>query len=304
MRLYPLLPLLLMFAACTPVDAPAGSPAPSAATTGSGPSPKPGLSASPAISPVAAPSVAASPRPAAADSSQPVATPDVQLASGGPWRDFDRGGGNNIVSADNSGDGRFRARGNADLDRIRGDNVSPANVAQAHAHCTDCQTIAAAVQIVIYRRGAATVAPVNRAVAVNEDCTRCVTIARAIQYVIPVDNLNDVPSEVNELVRRVNREADYFERIKDLDKTDPREAQQRLNQLEADFTTLQQYVSDMVDEKEDATTPTPSPAASPGLTPTAPAAATPAAGTDSSTPSPNRTPATVLPASSPTARSN
>jgi hypothetical protein len=320
MRLSPVLPLLFLLAGCTPVDSPSGTPAPSAATTASGPSPKPGLSASPAISPVAAPSVAASPRPvAAADTGQPAAVANIQLDSAGSWREFDRGGGRNVVSADNTSDGRFRARGNAELDRIHGDDVTPVNLAQAHARCTDCQTIAAAVQIVVYKRGASSVAPLNRAEAVNEDCTRCVTVARAIQYVIPVDSLNEIPPEVNELVRRVNREADYFERIKDLDKTDPHEAEARLNQLEADFTTLQQYLSDMVDEKEAATTPTPSPAASPGptissqaspgptTTPqasprpsiTAQASVTPTA-TSSSTPGLSRAAATVLPAGSPT----
>ena len=72
----------------------------------------------------------------------------------------------------------------------------------------------------VYRRGATVVAPVNRAVAVNENCTRCVTIARALQYVIPVDDCREVPREINELVRRVDLEARYFERIRDLDDVD------------------------------------------------------------------------------------
>ena len=163
---------------------------------------------------------------------------DIQLQSLGSWRDFDRGGGNNVVNADNDRDGRFRARGNAELDRIRGDEVRPTNMAQAHASCTDCQTIAVAVQVAVYRRGASVLAPVNCAVAVNDTCTRCVTIARALQYVIPVDDLREVPREVNALVRRVDQEAGYFERIRDLDDANPREAEERLNGLETDFAML------------------------------------------------------------------
>ena len=87
--------------------------------------------------------------------------------------------------------------------------------------------------MVVYRRGATTIAPLTRAVAVNDACTRCVTIARALQWVIPVDDVRAVPRQVAELVRRVDREAYYFERIHDLDDVDPREAQARLNQLEA-----------------------------------------------------------------------
>jgi putative peptide zinc metalloprotease protein len=222
-------------------------------------------------------------------------------ASVGSWQEFERGGGRNVVRVDNDHDGRFRARGNAELDRIRGDDVSPANIAEAHAQCTDCQTIAVAVQVAVYRRGAPVIAPVNRAVALNIECTRCVTVARAIQYVIPVDDFREVPREVNELVRRVDREANYFEHIKDLDKMDPREAEGRLNQLVADFALLQQYLNDMIDRREDSTSPTPSPPPSPSPSTTA-GAVTPTVVSSTSTPAPSLTSVPVLPVSSPTAR--
>ena len=51
-----------------------------------------------------------------------------------------------MVTADNQKDGAFRARGNAELDRIRTDAVTPANIAEAHASCTHYQTIAAAAR--------------------------------------------------------------------------------------------------------------------------------------------------------------
>jgi hypothetical protein len=237
----------------------------------------------------------------AAASSQPVQAAGLELVADGSWREFERGGGRNVVSVDNDRDGRFRARGSAELDRIRGDEVTPNNIAQAHARCTDCQTIAVAVQVALYRRGARTVAPVNRAVAVNEDCTRCVTVARAIQYVIPVDDFREVPREVNELVRRVDREANYFERIKDLDRMDPREAEGRLNQLIADFALLQQYLNDMVDSKQDEPSATPSPGSTREAVTTTPIVSTVSpAGT--TTPPPSATPNPGAPVSSPVAR--
>jgi hypothetical protein len=71
-------------------------------------------------------------------------------------------------------------------------------------------------------------------------------------------------------VRRIDREARYFERIKDLDGVDPREAEARLNQLVADFNTLDQYLSDLIDRAEGSTTSaSPLPIATPGTTPTA-----------------------------------
>jgi putative peptide zinc metalloprotease protein len=262
---FALIPLLLLVTACT--------------DTGANPPP----SAQPAASPK--PATAASPAPAAAKPSlspSPVAAGDrvdpstIQLNDVGGWHDFDRGGGSNVVRVDNTKDGAFRARGNAELDRIRRDEVTSANIAEAHASCTDCQTIAAAVQVVVYQRGASTIAPVNRAVAVNESCTRCVTVARAIQWVIPVDDVREVPREVAELVRRVDREANYFERIKDLDDVDPKAAQARLNQLEADFGMLQQFLSDMQDRKDDGpATPSPSPSASLSPVPAVSPAASP-----------------------------
>ncbi len=170
-----------------------------------------------------------------------------------------------MVLVENRQDGRFRARGNAELDRIHEDEVTPHNVAQARSTCSDCQSVAAAIQVVLYRRGASVVAPVNQAIAINESCHRCVTVARAIQWVIPVDDPRDVPDDVVRLVRAIDREMRYFESIKDVASMDPREAESRLNRLEAEVASLDQYVNDMRDEsrREADDTPTPRPGASP-----------------------------------------
>jgi putative peptide zinc metalloprotease protein len=313
MRRFLLTPLLLALVACTtPEDPPPVSSSPVAtspsASPGIGAAASPVLAASPAASPaeaIGAPSPSAIAAPASGLDGPIEDSNAIPLATLGSWRDFDRGGGNNVVDVENRKDGAFRARGNAELDRIRGDNVTPSNIAQAHASCTDCQTIAAAVQVVVYQRGAQSIAPVNRAVAVNDQCTRCVTVARAIQWVIPVDDVREVPRQVGELVRRVDREANYFERIRDVDDVDTREAQARLNQLEADFVTLQQYLSDLQDTKQDNSTPTPGASASPASSPSASASASVSASPSPTgaarTPAPSPRAATAIPVASPAA---
>ncbi|MBE2314909.1 hypothetical protein DVA67_002905 [Solirubrobacter sp. CPCC 204708] len=73
------------------------------------------------------------------------------------------------------------------LDRQRGGVVEHRNVAQAGARCSDCRSTAIAFQIVIVEGQPEKFAPVNQAVAVNDQCTRCVVYAGARQLVRVVD---------------------------------------------------------------------------------------------------------------------
>jgi putative peptide zinc metalloprotease protein len=65
-----------------------------------------------------------------------------------------------------------------------GDVVDPTNAAVAYASCTDCQTIAVAIQVVFIMDDASTITPENVAIAINELCTLCETMASAYQFVI------------------------------------------------------------------------------------------------------------------------
>jgi len=116
------------------------------------------------------------------------------------------GGGKNVVQVHNKSDQRLRVRGNIQLNRIPGPTVAPENIAIAYASCTDCQTIAVALQIDLISRSASYVSPRNAAVAANAGCTRCYTVARAIQYVYSVDDPTVVPQEVRELIRAMDQE--------------------------------------------------------------------------------------------------
>lgn len=266
-------PLLFVFAlagaACLPESSGSGSSRTSATPDPSSPSASPAASASPT------PTVDAEAEAAA------------QRLLGAP---FVARGNENHVRAVVTQDGRIEIRTNLEFNRIKGDTVTPMNIAEAEASCTNCQAFAVAVQINVYERGANVIAPVNRAVAINDHCTRCFTLARAIQYVIPVDDLNAIPKDVEELVRAINREARYFEKLREQGDVDPAEVQARFSAILRQFATLDQYLTDATEQRQADATVTPS-ATSPGTatgtpspSPAASGTATPTPGTETATP--------------------
>jgi putative peptide zinc metalloprotease protein len=62
--------------------------------------------------------------------------------------------------------------------------VEPLNAAVAVSSCTECQTVAISIQIVLVMSDPSTFAPVNVALAYNENCTSCQTLASAYQFVV------------------------------------------------------------------------------------------------------------------------
>lgn len=205
---------------------------------------------------------------------------------------LNRAGKNNVVRVKNTDNGRFLARSSAVLDRIGGSTVDPQNEAYAEATCTDCQTIAVALQVAVYRRNAPVVTPTNVAVALNTKCTRCVTVALAYQYVIPSTDDDDdpeVPERVRRLIRELDRELKYFHQFERVSQIDTKEAERRLNAIVETYADLKTYLTIKRDEKKDDDRPSPSPSTSPSpaTTPTATPGTTPA---PTPTPTPTRTP--------------
>ena len=246
-------------------------------------SPSPGAEGSAA----AAPSPGSSPSGTVeADTAEPIRS-DEELLGGESLE----GGKRNYVKAENRKDGRIRVRTNLQLNKIKGDRVVPENVADAYSSCMDCQSFAVAVQINVYERGATVIAPRNTALAVNDNCLRCVTIARAYQYVIPVDDVDVLPPEVDRLVRAINKEAHYFDKIKDMDDVDPAEIQARLNGVLGQFAELDVYLEAAMAEETE-----PRGEARTGPTPSA-ATETPAS---TVSPGPSATTAETSPTNSPT----
>jgi len=93
-------------------------------------------------------------------------------------------GANNVVSVRNTETGDVRTRSRVSVAHDPGPTVADENEAFAYASCTDCRTVAAAVQVVLVEGPANDVRPVNAAVAVNENCLRCATFAYANQVVL------------------------------------------------------------------------------------------------------------------------
>jgi hypothetical protein len=227
-------------------------------------------------------------------------TPDIPPDSdpGVILKEFPPGGPVNQVRLVNKKDGGFLARSAVSLHRTSTGKVQPKNIAVAEGQCTDCVTMAIALQVFIYQRGAPDIQPQNIALAVNNACTRCVTIARAIQYVIPVDDPSAVPSDVRELLKDMENELRYFAQVKTVSELDANEANARLTRFTEQYAQLHQYLVDLTDKKTDAAplgAPSGSPSASPSASPTAtetPASPT-AAPAPSESPSPSPAPTTT-----------
>jgi putative peptide zinc metalloprotease protein len=129
----------------------------------------------------------------------PTAYADTTIPAGG-------GGGDNIVQVINQADNQLRVAGHIQLDRIPGPNAQPVNLADAVSTCTNCQTLAVALQVALISTSAQIVIPQNAAVAVNANCTHCTTVALAYQYDISVSDPTQVPSEVNQLMAQLKQE--------------------------------------------------------------------------------------------------
>ncbi len=221
-------------------------------------------------------------------------TPDIPPDSdpGVILREFPPGGPVNQVRLVNKKDGGFLARSAISLHRSNTPNVQPKNIAVAEGQCTDCVTMAIALQVFIYQRGAPDVQPQNIALAVNNACTRCVTIARAIQYVIPVDDPNAVPNDVRELLKDMERELKYFAEVKSVGELDPSEANARLTRFTQQYAQLHQYLVDLTDqESDDAPRAAPSESPSPSQRATGTDAPAPATAAPSPAESPSPSPA-------------
>src|ERR1700757_4341320 len=97
-------------------------------------------------------------------------------------------GPKNVVIVQNRTDNAVKIDGRVQLGREPGPGMGAVNIASADSTCTDCTTLAVALQINLFNRNAGVFTPQNAATAVNGACTRCDTEAYAFQYNIGVDD--------------------------------------------------------------------------------------------------------------------
>jgi putative peptide zinc metalloprotease protein len=91
--------------------------------------------------------------------------------------------GDNAAVAINLRDGSSTFRLAFKITRVNRDVVDSSNAAVAVASCSDCQTVAVALQAVLIFSDASVITPTNFAFAYNLDCERCYTLATAYQFV-------------------------------------------------------------------------------------------------------------------------
>lgn len=97
------------------------------------------------------------------------------------------GGDDNVAVAVNTKDGSTVYAVRLKVVFTDADQVDAGNAAVAAASCTDCTTVAIALEGVIISGDAEVIAPENIALAINSGCTNCQTLAYAYQNVQTVD---------------------------------------------------------------------------------------------------------------------
>lgn len=153
-----------------------------------------------------------SPDTAATDSerSTPAETP------AGPSGQDGGSGDDNVAVAQNSRDGGevYSVR----LKIVQTDDpvVDAGNAAVAAAECSDCTTVAIAIEgVLVYGGDVTEVTPVNLAVALNSNCTNCQTLAAAYQKVTQNDTRVRITGTGRQKIAELRRELNTL-RTRDL----------------------------------------------------------------------------------------
>jgi putative peptide zinc metalloprotease protein len=122
--------------------------------------------------------------------------------------DAEGGGGDNVAIEVNTKDGSSVFKLAFNIRRVTGDVVDQTNAAVAVASCTDCRTVAVAIQVLLVTGDPEVVSPENVALALNVECTSCETMASAFQIVLgtggPVRFTPEGNRRIAELRRRLN----------------------------------------------------------------------------------------------------
>jgi putative peptide zinc metalloprotease protein len=122
--------------------------------------------------------------------------PDAALAEGG----------DTAAVAVNTKDGSSIFKLAFQIKRVAGDVVDNSNAAVAFASCSNCQTVAISIQVVLVTDNPSTVTPENIALAINQNCTACETLASAYQFVFSTDGQVHFTAAGNQAIAEIRRE--------------------------------------------------------------------------------------------------
>src|SRR2546421_7550187 len=116
------------------------------------------------------------------------------------------GGGANTAIAINTKDGSSVFKLAFAIRHVMNGVVDQAYAAVAVASCTDCTTIAVAIEIVLVESNASVVTPTNIPSAFNDQCALCVTAAEAYQFVLGTGGPVHFDSEGNRMLNDIRHE--------------------------------------------------------------------------------------------------
>lgn len=189
--------------------------------------------------------------------------------------------GDNVAVASNTKDGRTVVAVSLKIVQTSGANVDPVNAAVAAASCTDCETVAIALEGVLVAGDPTTFDPTNVALALNTDCTNCQTLATAYQDVVQNDTRVRITGAGRKEIAAVRQDLDSLRKSG----LDILAIQQRVNDDAGRFLAVLQHdvvpIGRPADTGDPTTTTTTSPSPSPS--PQAPTATTEPSSTTSTT---------------------
>ena len=115
-------------------------------------------------------------------------------------------GGDNTAIAVNTKDGSTLIKVAFAIRHVMGNVVDQSNAAVAYSSCTDCTTVAIAIEIVLVEGNPNVVTPTNLALAFNELCSLCVTVADAVQFVEGTGGVVHFDAEGNRILAQIRQE--------------------------------------------------------------------------------------------------
>ena len=115
-------------------------------------------------------------------------------------------GADNAVVAINTKDGFDLFKLGFKITRATGEVVDASNGAVAFSSCTECETIAAACQVVLIFSDPSIVTTENIAIAINYQCELCVSLAYAYQGVFTTGGPVHFTAEGNRLLAEIRQD--------------------------------------------------------------------------------------------------
>jgi putative peptide zinc metalloprotease protein len=123
------------------------------------------------------------------------------LADGG-----ENGSGDNSAIAINTTDGASVFKLAFAIRHVAGDVVDQTNQAVAYSSCSNCDTTAIAIEVVLVEGNPSVVTPQNVAVAVNYQCQTCLSFAAAYQFVVSTGGPVEFTKQGRKMLERIQHD--------------------------------------------------------------------------------------------------